>query len=358
MKTNRIASLLAASAVTVVLAAGCGRGSGADGRSAEPVHSVFTVEPVRPAEKSENVYPGIVKEAHTISSGFKTAGQIASILVKEGDYVREGQLIACLDDEDYKLGVEALQIQYDQVKGEVGRLKELYAKKSVSANDYEKAVAGLGQLGVQLQVNRNKLEYTKLYSPVSGYVQAVNFSASELVDAGTSVFTIMDVSRRQVVVDIPAGEYRSRDSFSSISCRIQGGGSVRMKILGIVPKADGNQLYRMTLLFDGPSADFVPGSNVEVSIVKDLPSAAPGVLAIPVSSIIYDGGSAFVFVVGEDSCAARRPVITGRCHDGMVEIEGLSEGENVVSAGAYVLRDGEKVKVIARPSESNAGGLL
>ncbi|HAW07326.1 MAG TPA: efflux RND transporter periplasmic adaptor subunit, partial [Rikenellaceae bacterium] len=83
-------------------------------------------------------YPGIVQEMHTINVAFKTAGQLANINVKEGDYIKEGQLIASLDDADYKLGVEALQIQYDQVSDEVSRMRELYKNKSLSANDYEK----------------------------------------------------------------------------------------------------------------------------------------------------------------------------------------------------------------------------
>lgn len=74
-------------------------------------------------------FTGVVEEDDNISIGFKTPGQIKKILVKEGDHVRNGQLLAVLDDEDYKLGVEALQIQYDQVKDEVARAARLLRKK-------------------------------------------------------------------------------------------------------------------------------------------------------------------------------------------------------------------------------------
>lgn len=348
--------MLSVSALLATALSGCGSTSDSTGK--EPVHSVFTTMPGCPASSSENVYAGIVQEAHTLSAGFKTAGQIAAVLVKEGDHVKEGQLLARLDDEDYKLGVDALQIQYDQVSGEVARLKELYGKKSVSANDYEKAVAGLAQLGVQLQVNKNKLEYTRLYSPVSGYVQSVNFSASELVDAGTPVFTIMDLSHKQVTVDIPAREYNARNSFREISCRVAGASPAKMKISGIVPKADGNQLYRMTLMFNDMAPDFIPGSNVEVIIVKEGEPVAEDIFTLPVPAIVYDGNDACVFIVGADSIVTRRPVAVGRCYDGVAEVSGLAEDDVIVSAGAYVLTDGEKVKVIERPSGSNVGGLL
>ena len=357
MGTKRIVTLLAEFAVGASVLAGCGEAPDSGRGAAEPVHSVFATFPGRPENSVVNVYSGIVQEAHTLSSGFKTAGQIAGLLVREGDYVKEGQLIARLDDEDYKLGVEALQIQYDQVSGEVARLRELFEKNSVSANDYEKAAAGLAQLGVQLQVNKNKLEYTRLYSPVSGCIQSVNFSVSELVDAGTPVFTIMDLSHKQVSLDIPAKEYNARQSFSAITCRVPGAAPARMRISSVVPKADGNQLYRMTLLFTDMAPEFIPGSNVEVRIAKSS-DVAGDILTLPLPAVVYEGSSAYVFVVGPDSAVTRRPVTAGRCANGVVELSGLSENELVVSAGAYALEDGEKVKVIERPSESNVGGLL
>ena len=131
--------------------------------TSEPfVQSVSLTRPIALNRETSHLYSGIVKAAHEVSLGFKTAGQIARIHVSEGDYVQQGQLLAELDDADYQLAVDALQIQYDQLKDEVERTKQLFNQKSVSANDFEKASAGLRQLGVQLQANRNKLDYTKL----------------------------------------------------------------------------------------------------------------------------------------------------------------------------------------------------
>ena len=163
----------------LVLFCGCKGGTGE-----RFVRSVTLVRPVRMGGEYLKSFAGIVQEAKEISLGFKTAGQIERICVKEGDFVRQGQLVAVLDDADYKLGVEALQIQYDQLEDEVARIKQLYEKKSVSVNDYEKAVAGLRQLAVQLQISRNKLDYTRLCAPRDGYVQAINFDEAEMVDAG------------------------------------------------------------------------------------------------------------------------------------------------------------------------------
>lgn len=76
-------------------------------KDALPIHSVEITTPVPSCKTTTKSYPGIVREAHEISLGFKTAGQIKSIHVKEGDYVSKGELLAELDDRDYLLGVEA-----------------------------------------------------------------------------------------------------------------------------------------------------------------------------------------------------------------------------------------------------------
>lgn len=238
--------------ITTVLVAGTLCACGAPQHENSVLRSVELTTPVSMQATRMKCYPGIVREAHTIGLGFKTAGQIERICVKEGDYVRRGQLLAELDAADYRLGVEALQIQYDQLEEEVARTKQLFDQKSISVNDYEKAVAGLKQLGVELQANKNKLDYTKLYAPTDGYVQAVNFSPAEMVDAGTSLFTLLDVSHMEVVADIPAAEYRQRDSFVRYRCKADGiDGELPMKLLSLTPKADGNQLYQLRMTFAG-----------------------------------------------------------------------------------------------------------
>ena len=142
--------------------------------------SVLLTQPTHAEKTTVKTYSGRVYEAQTINLGFKVAGQISKIYVQEGDFVRQGQLVAQLDDKDYRLGVEALQIQYDQVKDEVDRSRILFEQHSLSANDYEKAEAGLRQLKVQLQSKRNQIAYTRLYAPTDGYVQSVNFSRAEM----------------------------------------------------------------------------------------------------------------------------------------------------------------------------------
>lgn len=339
-----------------LLATACGHDKQENGAV---VHNVYVVTPDDDARGTSRVFAGVVEENSEISLGFKTAGELAHINVKEGQHVAKGQLMASLDDSDYQLGVEALQIQYDQLKDEVERAGRLFEKKSMSANDYEKALAGLRQLGVQLQVNKNKLAYTRLYAPCPGVVESVNFSAGEMVDAGTAVFTVLDVSRKAVVVDIPASVYLRRDDICGATCTIShSAASHPMEVLSIVPKADSNQLYRMKLGFSGAAPEVTPGMNVEVTL--EFRAEGDGSLRIPQSALMRKDGKDFVWILNPDSTVTMRRVeINPSGARAEVEVvSGLEPDTKVVRAGVRMLHEGEKVRVIGQPSETNYGGML
>lgn len=347
-------------AVAVGTLCACGRAS----HENSGIRSVVLTNPVLLETTHVINRPGIVREAHTISLGFKTAGQIERIHVQEGDYVRRGQLLAELDAADYRLGVEALQIQYDQLEDEIARTKQLFDQKSVSANDYEKAVAGLKQLSVELQTNKNKLDYTKLYAPTDGYVQSVNFSPAEMVDAGTALFTLLDVSHMEVVADIPVGEYGQRDRFDRFYCKVAGiEKELPMKLSSVTPKADGNQLYQLRLIFtEQPDKRLTAGMNAEIGIVVADDTASILGFAVPLCAVFQDRDEhkPCIWVFKQDSTVSKRPVVlNGTDAEGRaVVVEGVTGAERIVRAGVNVLREGERVRVVEKQSETNVGGLL
>jgi RND family efflux transporter MFP subunit len=322
------------------------------------IRSVFLTTPQQQATSSQKCFSGIVREANEVSLGFKTPGQLARIFVKEGDYIRRGQLLATLDDADYQLSVEALQIQYDQLHDEVARTRQLFEQKSISANDYEKASAGLKQLGVQLQATRNKLNYTKLYAPTDGYIQSVNFSVAEMVDAGTAVFTLLDVSHMEVVVDLPVNEYLQRDHFARFTCRIANE-EYPLTLRSITPRADGNQLYQLRLAFVGNTRNrLTAGLNVEVYIESTDTTDSDDV-SIEASALFQEDGQSYVWVYQADSTIKRHPVTVEQINtSGRVVVKGLNDTESIVRAGVNVLQEGEQVRVVTASNDTNVGGVL
>lgn len=304
-------------------------------------------------------FSGHVVDDNNVSIGFKTAGQIKRILVREGQRVAKGQLLAELYSNDYQLEVEAVQTQYDQLAAEVARAKRLYETKSISPNDYEKAVSGLRQLGVQLQVNKNKLAYTRLYAPASGIIGSVNFSPAEMVDAGTAVFSLINSTPMEVECEIPVSVYNQLKSYSDFNCTVAGSSnSYPLRVLSVVPKADGNQLYKLRLGFIGhPGKNITPGVNVSVNSRCGIERPE---ITVPASAVFKQDGKESVWILKSDSTVVLRNVgVTSAPSNGKLTVsEGLSYGEQVVSAGVSALHQGERVKVIKKPSKTNVGALL
>ncbi len=329
--------------------------------NSELIRSVYLTQPVPLRSELVRNYTGRITEAHEISLGFKTAGQIARIHAHEGNFVHQGDLLAELDDTDYRLAVDALQIQYNQLQDEVKRTAQLLNQKSISINDYEKASAGLKQLGIQLQANQNKLNYTKLYAPTDGYIQSVNFSPAEMVDAGTALFTLMDVSHMEVTADIPSTLYQQRSRFVRFSGNVAGvAETFPLNLLSLTPKADGNQLYRLRLAFaKQPNRSLTAGMNIDVHIAIEDSTSTPG-FTVPLCSLFREQDSSYVWVFEADSTVSKRAVTVGNLDpDGQaILLDGLTGQEQIVRAGVTVLKEGEKVRVIETPRSTNVGGLL
>ena len=322
--------------------------------------TVRVIQPQSLSGQEVKSFSGIVQEAHEVSLGFKTAGQIESILVQEGDFVRKGQFLASLDDSDYLLGVEAAQIQYDQLQDEVGRLRKLYESKSVSGNDYQKALAGLEQLGIQLRVNQKKVDYTRLYAPADGYIQSVNFSPSEMVDAGTPLFSLIDMSGMQVLVNIPVDMYNLQDRIDRISCHsLYMPENMDLEMASITPKADNNQLYRMMLTIpDVQGLPLTAGMSVDVDIVLNRPASSA--LTLPVHCLLQEQDKVYVFILDKEQRVRKTAVSVDHVddHGQAIVTSGLTPEAQVVSAGVRSIQDGQQVRIQPKVSETNVGGLL
>ena len=336
-------------------------GCGGSRREAGSITRKVKIEQVPPGDTIEvRTFSGSVQEAAEVGLAFRVAGPIAGIHVKEGDFVRKGQLIAQMDPRDYEIQADAAQAQYNQVKAEVDRVTELYNRGSVTANEYDKSVSGLQRAEAQLRHTQNQLNDTRLLAPAQGYIQRVNFRPGELVDAGMPVATLIDASRYQAHVDIPVSLFVKREHFLSFqgTQASLGDEPFELSLLGFSPKASLNQLYRLHLSV-APSHQplLAPGMDIQV----DLTVRSNGEPTIPLTAIFKENGNTFVWIYNEDTKAVnRRQVIPGKpAGEGRVAIQsGLSPGETIVVAGATLIREADRVEPLEPPAETNEGGLL
>ncbi|MCH5233793.1 MAG: efflux RND transporter periplasmic adaptor subunit [Muribaculaceae bacterium] len=317
-------------------------------------HNVILSEVEATGQTSSRNYSGVVEEGKSVNAAFMTGGKLLSLNAKEGDRVRKGQLLASLDDTDYQIGVNQLQVQFQQMQAEKKRMDEMYARHNVAPNDYEKFEAGFEQLKLQLDMAKNKLGYTKLYSPSDGFVTFKYMQPGELVDAGTPIYKITDDTQLEVSVDLPLQVYLDRNEIKDAYGTVPNvSNPIPLKIVSFTPDADNNQLYHMKL--DIPSTykkELTTGMNISVTI--EMNNEVEGESLIPSRSIFDDNGVTYVWIFNEnDSTLARRQInVIGQPIGKNSMVSGLSGNEKIVSTGVKQLKEGEKVNVVSNPLKS------
>ena len=347
--------LLAAS----LLVSGCGN---SNKESKELIRKVKVAKVTRTSPELTKEFSGIIKEAKEVNLAFRVAGKIEKILVKEGDYVREGDLIAMIDPRDYEIQAAVAKAQYEQVKAEASRVNELYNRKSIAENDYDKAVAGEKMLSSKLKHANDQLNDTKLYAPFSGYIQNINYDNGEMINTGFTLATIINVEHYSVEVDIPASLFIQKDKFVSFACQqsMIDNKEFPLSMVSYNKKANSNQLYRLYFRLD-PRKDkrLAPGMDVKVTI--NYQNKSENDVIVPVNAIFNKDGKSYVWIYNSDSktVISKEVKIDGLAGKGFATIEsGLNGNEIIVVAGVNILKENQRVDILDNASDTNVGGLL
>jgi RND family efflux transporter MFP subunit len=305
-------------------------------------------------------FPGVIEEKEEVNLAFRVAGPIQKIYVKEGDFVKKGQIVALMDTRDYEIQQNAVEAQANQIKSEYKRVEELNSRKSVADNDYEKMKAGKEMIEAKLKNANDQLNDTKLYAPFSGYITKVNFKEGELINHGTPIATLIDVSLLKVDIDVPASILLMKDKITKIECSQEDIPDKTFPLILVANnvKANNNGLYKFYLQHKPlTKTELVPGMNVSVNI--SYKARENDILSIPLNAVFEEEGKSYVWIVN-DSIVNKKMVETCNViRKGEIGItNGLKENQEIVVGGLNLLKDKETVKVIPQISKTNVGNLL
>ncbi|MGL5682328.1 MAG: efflux RND transporter periplasmic adaptor subunit [Marinifilaceae bacterium] len=308
------------------------------------------------------VYPGRIKAYDETNMSFKVAGRLKKVHVKRGDYVKKGALLAELDDNDYRWQFEATNAEYTQIKAEAERVIELYNRKSASRSDYDKAVAGLQRISSLYQVHKEALADTRLIAPYEGYVTQTFTNQNELLNKGIPVLHLSSANRLCVEVNLPAVDYIKSDRFVSYEgeVNINPGVWLPLQPEEIGKDANLNQLFPIKLaLKDNARKNIAPGMSMSVRI--HLQGSDTCALQIPFTALFHKDGNSCVWKINNNSntIEARQVKVSRILRNGIAVVQGnIAASDEIVTAGVSVLKEGESIKRLPEPSNSNIGGLL
>lgn len=338
-----------------------------NGKKAEPV-----LRPVRAAQvfasgtERSRTFAGVARAGTESKISFKVKGTVERVFVKVGDAVGVGTVIAELDPTDYRLRVEDARASLNQAKAqqrnastEYERVRGLYESRSASKQDldaartkFESASAAVESIEKRLELAERQLGYTKLTAPIAGSIASVEVEDNENVQAGQTVSLLTSGSSIEVEVAIPEvliAQISEGDAvqviFDAFPDRRLGG---RVTEVGVASTGLATT-FPVIVRLDAAGREVRSGMTAEVTFAFHN-NGGKERYVVRSFAVGEDRKGRYVWVVGpSDSTGVgvvhRRDVTIGQIGDDGIEIlDGLEDGEYVVTAGVSKLSDGQRVR--------------
>jgi RND family efflux transporter MFP subunit len=306
------------------------------------------------------VLNGVVEPERTVEIFSRLSAYVKDIIKEEGDYVRENDILALLDDTEIKISYEQAKIQLEQAKlsleeAEANYLRnqELKKRELISEQEFQTQEAAYKQRQLDYQ-NRQEsykdlelqLNYTKIRALSEGFITERLIVKGDRVNANQQVYTIEDFKPLLIRVYVPTSDAINLQSGmpAEVTTEVLKGAVFNGDVTLINPRIDVQTgTVKVTVEVMDDSLRLKPGMFVEVRIAV---GAKENVLVVPRQAILYKQNKTYVFVLNGEQ-VSQREIVLGLTEEDHVEVtDGLNEGEVIVTLGVEALKDGQRVDVV------------
>lgn len=320
--------------------------------SGKPVAVVAV--PVRSEQISFDIEAlGTTRANESVEITTKVVNQVTAVRFAEGQQVGRGAVLVELDSEQVRADLAAAEAALAESRSQFQRSRELYSTRILSDSQLEQIEATFKANEARVASARARVNDTVIRAPFAGRVGLRRVSVGSLVSPGTVITTLDDTSTIKLDFTIPETflpvvkpglditarsvaypDTSFRGEVSSVDSRVDPA-TRSITVRALVPNAQG-------LLKPG------------MFLTTRLSRGAVDALLIPEQALVPEGGEMFVFVA-KDGMAEKRRVQIGQRRVGQVQVvEGLVDGELVVTEGTQKVRDGAAVSLEAAPAGQGA----
>ena len=351
MKTpSKLASAISVSLLaSVLLLSGCESASGSeDSKKAEEIVSI----PVEATNVSRGAISSTYRTTSTLEAkadaevNSKATGLVQTVLVEEGDHVEIGQVLATLDTERQRIQLAKGKAELGQLKNEMKRMEKMYARKLVSEDIYDKLKWQLESMTASVEMQELSLRDTEIRAPISGVIARRYVKVGQLITEYSSkaLFHVVSQQRLEAVINLPEHQLQRAKVGQTAYLNFADMPQQQAKIVRISPVVDATSgTARVTIGIDNNDLVLKAGMFAQIELQYDAKSDA---LLVPKRAVLAMDNTTSVFVVNGDK-VSRKIVKTGYESDSSFEIvDGLAEGDKVVTAGQANLKDQSKVNVV------------
>lgn len=307
----------------------------------------------------EYTYPGEVHGRYEIPLSFQVSGKLIKRQVELGSLVNAGDVLMQIDTKDIQQTVTAssaqrasAESQLQLAENNLNRYRQLLEQSAVSqaqydqyVNAYNVALANFQQAAAQQTQSANQLDYSLLRADSPGIVANINAETGQVVTAGQTVITIVKDGAREIEIHVPENQIDKLHKISQIKAtfwafpQLKIDGSIRE----IAPMADpSTRTFKVRISLNKLPPEISLGMTASVYLSSN---DFPQTINIPLPAIYQDENTPSVWLV-KDNTVFLQPITVGKFGSETVEVlNGLKQGDCIVTAGVHKLYEGEKVRL-------------
>lgn len=355
------------SAVCMTAALGMLAGCSAKKSGPPPVVPVVAGKVVVQSEPLSVNAVGSVEPIEAASVKAQVSGVVTLVAFTEGQDVSAGQLLFQIDPRPFQAGLNAAKAQLSRDSSQAAnagiqakRYADLVQKDYVTQEQYDAARTQAEALKSTVQADQAAVEqarlnlgYASVTAPISGRTGSLLIKKGNVARANDLPLVLINQMRPiRVSFAIPESQLqlvRKYSAGSALEVRVNTSGTdglpgAKGRLVFMDNEVDANT-GTFTLKAEFPNRDNAlwPGQFVDVDLIL---AVEPNVLTVPEGAVVTGQDGMFVYTIGEDNKAVKRPVKVNRIVDGTAVIDGgLKPGETVVTDGQMRLVPGAAVEI-------------
>lgn len=323
---------------------------------------ILTIEGLASGETLE--FPGEIDAAENADLSFEVAGRIIELVVREGQEVAAGELVARLDPADYQSQVDQAQADYNAAESTYRRYEELLETGAVAAQDVDVRLRDFEVTVARLETAQNALDNTRLTTPFAGLIALTYVENFSNVQAKQSIALLQDTSSLEVVVNVPEQDWQSARPGLTLAQRTERArprvvlSAMPDRFFPAVMSEIATTADQVTRTFEArvrfaPPEDVTVLPGMSANVIVDLDDAEEGgssTFWIPAVAVLSDdSGNPGVWKIDPATMtASRAPVVLGTLSESDVEIlGGINLGDRIALSGVHNLREGMQISELA-----------
>lgn len=324
------------------------------------VEQVDVVRPVKLIDVAETTnvkklsFPAVVEALSSKDLTFQVSGQIKSLKVREGQSVKQGEVIAALDERTFQNQLDTAQSQFDRARIEFERGQRLIAENAISQSVYDQRKSQFDIASAQLDTANKALEDTLLRSPFDGVVAIKHAKELDSVSPSAPIVTLQTEGAAEAMVKIPASLVTRSKQIEPLQTVVVLDSApedeMSAELVSASTQADErSQTFEVRFGFTPPEdLTILPGMTgvVKASLRMSSGDQPSGQISIPLSAVLSDSNGKYVWKVDPQAMTVIRQNIqvgTGVA-ESLVVTSGLNAGDTIVGAGASYLSEGMQVR--------------